>query len=396
MDLAYLEILDTNKELRKELNEEISINKDSEKKIRLLIKEVEACHRTLSQQDSTIIAHEDEIISLKAEISSLKKHLRQIQQDVKLKDEASTVQDSRIIELEDKVSQLKARIRELVSKKILAINEEDMAQPNPIDAILGCRQTIATCLQGIRAYMDGLPTHDDNGRQADISNYIERLFNNITDNLLRINGHADIAHWDIAHYQGIINNGNAQVQDLRDELANARNRITILDISLDNERIEANRNLNDAQAALNNARVKCERVVEMLTRANGDERRARQQQQAELDNAQRERQRLQTNAQNQINRMIANIARKQARIGVLLREKFVFQLVIRQRDQNILILQQQILALQNIPPENMAAIHDVFQIMAPLLSQIPQYIGQEPLDDYFNKVMQVFTYGTQL
>src|SRR5271170_5414445 len=159
MDSAYLEILDTNKELRKELEEEISINKVSEKKIHLLIKEVEACHRILSQQDSTIIAHEDEIISLKAEISSLKKHLRQIQQDVKLKDEASTVQDSRIIELEDKVSQLKARIRELVSKKILTINDEDMPQPNSIDAILGCRQTIATCLQGIRVYMDGLPTH---------------------------------------------------------------------------------------------------------------------------------------------------------------------------------------------------------------------------------------------
>ena len=108
------------------------------------------------------------------------------------------------------------------------------------------------------------------------------------------------------------------------------------------------------------------------------------------------RQRLQTNAQNQVNRMIANIARKQARIGVLLREKFVFQLVIRQRDQNILILQQQILALQNIPPGNMAAVQDALQIMAPPLAHIPQYIGQETPDDYFNKVMQVFTYSNQV
>ena len=135
--------------MRKELGEEIFINKDSEKKIRLLIREVEACHRSLTHQDFTIIAHKDKIASLKFEITNLKKRLWQIQQDVKLKDEASTVQDSRIIELEDKVDQLKSRIRELVSKKILAINEEDMAQPNFIDAILGCRQTIATCLQGI-------------------------------------------------------------------------------------------------------------------------------------------------------------------------------------------------------------------------------------------------------
>src|SRR5271170_3620752 len=200
MDPAYLEILDTNKELRKELDEEISVNKVSEKKIRSLIKEVEACHRTLSHQDSTIIAHEEEIISLKAEISSLKKHLRQVEKDVKLKDEASTVQDSQIIKLEDKVSQLKARIRELVSKKILAINEEDMAQPNPIDAILGCQQTIAICLQGIRLYIDGNQEHDDNAAPIAIPHHIERLFNNITDNLLRINGHADFAHWDIARY----------------------------------------------------------------------------------------------------------------------------------------------------------------------------------------------------
>src|SRR5437763_1590717 len=59
---------------------------------------------------------------------------------------------------------------------------------------------------------------------------------------------------------------------------------------------------------------------------------------------------LQTNAQNQVNRMLVIIARKQTRIGELLREKFVFQLVIRQRDQNILNLQGQILALQNNSP----------------------------------------------
>ncbi|RHZ77139.1 hypothetical protein Glove_185g89 [Diversispora epigaea] len=34
--------------------------------------------------------------------------------------------------------------------------------------------------------------------------------------------------------------------------------------------------------------------------------------------------------------------------------------------------------------------------MAPLLAQILQYIGQEPPDDYINKVIQVFSYGTSL
>src|SRR6266498_3500997 len=48
--------------------------------------------------------------------------------------------------------------------------------------------------------------------------------------------------------------------------------------------------------------------------------------------------------------MIGNMVRKQAHISELLCEKFVFQLVVRQRDQNILNLQGQILALQNNSP----------------------------------------------
>ncbi len=59
---------------------------------------------------------------------------------------------------------------------------------------------------------------------------------------------------------------------------------------------------------------------------------------------------LQTNAQNQINRILVIIVRKQIHINELLYEKFVFKLVIRQRDQNILNLQGQILALQNNLP----------------------------------------------
>ncbi|GBC10820.1 hypothetical protein RclHR1_09920018 [Rhizophagus clarus] len=83
-------------------------------------------------------------------------------------------------------------------------------------------------------------------------------------------------------------------------------------------------------------------------------------------------QQLRTNAQNQVNRMLVIITRRQVRIGELLREKFVFQLVIRQRDQNILNLQAQILALQN-NPLNMAE-------------------GQEPPDDYLDKVIQSWAY----
>ena len=96
---------------------------------------------------------------------------------------------------------------------------------------------------------------------------------------------------------------------------------------------------------------------------------------------------LQTNAQNQVNRMLVIIARKQTRIGELLREKFVFQLVIRQRDQNILNLQGQILVLQNNPLGNMADARrlPVLTMIAPVLAKTKPYTGQEPPDDYLDR-----------
>jgi hypothetical protein len=72
MDSAYIEILDTNKELCKELEDEIAENKFKDKKLKSLSRELENCYRIVSYQDSTILAHEDEIVSLKSEIKSLK------------------------------------------------------------------------------------------------------------------------------------------------------------------------------------------------------------------------------------------------------------------------------------------------------------------------------------
>ena len=130
-DPAYSQLLDTNQELRSELQDEIFINKSNEKKLRSLVKELEQCYRTISLQDNTIIAHEKEIEKLKSEISNLRKQLRVLQQDKKFKDDVGSIQDGRIIELENKVGSLKARIRILIDKKI-SINALDMAMANLI------------------------------------------------------------------------------------------------------------------------------------------------------------------------------------------------------------------------------------------------------------------------
>ena len=46
-------------------------------------------------------------------------------------------------------------------------------------------------------------------------------------------------------------------------------------------------------------------------------------------------QQYQTNAQNQVNRMIGNMARKQAHIGELLRENFAFRLLYQQNAHHL-------------------------------------------------------------
>ena len=59
MDPAYSQLLDINQKLRNELRDKISINKNNEKKIRSLVKELEQCYQTILLQDNTIIAHEN-------------------------------------------------------------------------------------------------------------------------------------------------------------------------------------------------------------------------------------------------------------------------------------------------------------------------------------------------
>src|ERR1044072_9715222 len=90
-DPAYSQLLDTNQELRDELQDEISINKSNERKFRSLVKELEQCYRTISLQDNTIIAHEKEIEKFKSEISNLRKQLRILQQDKKFRSEERRV-----------------------------------------------------------------------------------------------------------------------------------------------------------------------------------------------------------------------------------------------------------------------------------------------------------------
>src|SRR6266511_6343049 len=99
-DPAYIQLLHSNQELRKELGKEVDINCGNEEKIRILIKEVESCYRTISFQDNTIIAHESEIRELKSQVSDLEKRLSIALKDVDKKEEFIAYQDTQISDLE--------------------------------------------------------------------------------------------------------------------------------------------------------------------------------------------------------------------------------------------------------------------------------------------------------
>lgn len=127
-DPAYLQLLDSNQGLRKELESEIAINQANEKKIHILIKEVESCHRTISFQDNTIIAHETEVQELKSQVSNLEKRLRIALKGVNEKEAFILHQDIQISDLESEVEHLKLQIHRIFSCKYIPKDNPDMAQ----------------------------------------------------------------------------------------------------------------------------------------------------------------------------------------------------------------------------------------------------------------------------
>src|ERR1051325_5851169 len=231
-DPAYSELLDTNQELRGELQDEVFINKSNEKKIRSLVKELEQCYQTISIQDNTIIAHEKEIEKLKSEISDLRKQLRVLQQDKKFKGEVGSIQDGRIIELENKVGSLKTRIRILIDKKI-SINALDMVTTNLIANVNRGLERIENHIRGV-----GTPMQNP----ANVIDGIRGLLNTIRINLQNITTERD-------QYQNILNDENRRVQDLRQQLNDSRNQNLRLQRLLDESQVLVERTMRERDNA---------------------------------------------------------------------------------------------------------------------------------------------------
>ena len=83
LDPAFVQLAQSNIELREELNREVDINRTNEKKIRQLIRDLEKCEGELIRRSTTIIDQEDEIQTLKKQISNLHKQLRSALKEIK-------------------------------------------------------------------------------------------------------------------------------------------------------------------------------------------------------------------------------------------------------------------------------------------------------------------------
>ncbi|GBC37222.2 uncharacterized protein OCT59_003313 [Rhizophagus irregularis] len=174
------------------------------------------------------------------------------------------------------------------------------------------------------------------------------------------------------HYQNILNKTNEREQVLIQQLRNMRN---------ENLRF---------QRLLDESRAQAERTVR------------------ERDNAQEERDLAMlayNNERQESRRWMFSYRDKDRRVQGLLRKKFAKQLLY-QRDTNRLQQntrelqtnaqnQGQILALQNNPLGNMADARrlPVLTMIAPVLAKTKPYIGQEPPDDYLDRLIQSISFA---
>jgi hypothetical protein len=357
LEPAYIEILDTNKELRKELANEIADNDSRKKKIASLYKELDSCYKTISHHDSLIIAHEEEIASLKSEIISLKQHLREVLQDAQQKEKHLSSREEQMHELENKVAQLKLRIRELANKKNVYVIKDDMN--NALEGVLDNRERTSACLARIRLYLDE--------RGVVLPDFVRTEFDNIATALFEIIRFARTVegHWE--------------------------NRGRLLE--------QQTQRANDAERRLERTRTQAMRNNEMMEQALNDERRARQHSDAEKNDLRRISQRYfndigrwrrrHTACTQQAQNLKRHYRQARADIGLLeYNRDRLYDRYLKWKAKE-LNSRQIIFNLQNNPLANMATMVDVNKLLRPQLSALPFYDGQEEPDSYYAKLRTI-------
>ena len=94
VEQAYLDLLDSNLELRIQLKQEEITTIRNKEKIRKLTNDLERCELYIKYLEKNLISHEKEIDRLKAEYHSTLHNLKKCQDHLKLKEEVLIAQDN--------------------------------------------------------------------------------------------------------------------------------------------------------------------------------------------------------------------------------------------------------------------------------------------------------------
>ncbi|GET65752.1 hypothetical protein GLOIN_2v1885507 [Rhizophagus irregularis DAOM 181602=DAOM 197198] len=371
IESAYLDLLNSNFALRKELILEETNNISNKEKIRKLTKEIEACERYIFYLEKNLVSREDEIDQLKAECQSTLVELGKYRDHLELKEEALVAQDERIIQLEDTVDKLKKRIQELSLCKGKIEMDEDNELFNPILRILDRRWAVADCVSEIRLFFDR--------NRIPIPQDIDDVFNATTQSLDEIIRQAALMQ-EIEGLQTLLGESLDRTNALNQDLIRVRDDFTY-------ER-NARRHW-ETVAQQNQARIAGIQIANLGIRF------LNRRKDAQLANQQNQIAEHRRNAHRLMLRYNADTERWRRRHAGCIRQAQnwqrqyrISQTQVQAQAQNILNLQQQILALQN-NPSNMATIQDVMHTISPGLAQLPFYDGQEPPDSYYQKLRAV-------
>ncbi|GET64974.1 hypothetical protein GLOIN_2v1885507 [Rhizophagus irregularis DAOM 181602=DAOM 197198] len=301
--------------------------------------------------------------------------------------------NERIIQLEDTVDKLKKHIQELSLCKGKIEMDEDNELFNPILRILDRRQAVADCVSEIRLFFDR--------NRIPIPQDIDDVFNATTQSLDEIIRQA-------ALMQEIGVDQLNQIEGLQTLLGESLDRTNALNQDLirvrDDFTYERNARRHwETVAQQNQAHIAGIQIANLGIRflnRRKDAQLANQQnqlvnQQNQIANQQNQIAEHRRNAYRLMLRYNADTERWRRRHAGCIRQAQnwqrqyrISQTQVQAQAQNILNLQQQILALQNNPP-NMATIQDVMHTISPGLAQLPFYDGQELPDSYYQKLRAV-------
>ncbi|GET59422.1 hypothetical protein GLOIN_2v1885507 [Rhizophagus irregularis DAOM 181602=DAOM 197198] len=361
VEQAYLDLLNSNFALRKELILEETNNISNKEKIHKLTKEIEACERYIFYLEKNLVSREDEIDQLKAECQSTLVELGKYRDHLELKEEALVAQDERIIQLEDTVDKLKKRIQELSLCKGKIEMDEDNELFNPILRILDRRRAVADCVSEIRLFFDR--------NRIPIPQDIDDVFNATTQSLDEIIRQA-------ALMQEIGVDQLNQIEGLQTLLGESLDRTNALNQDLirvrDDFTYETNARRHwETVAQQNQARIAGIQIANLGIRF------LNRRKDAQL-----------ANQQNQLVNQQNQIANQQNQIAEHRRNAHRLMLRYNADTERWRRRHAGCIPLQNNPP-NMATIQDVMHTISPGLAQLPFYDGQEPPDSYYQKLRAV-------